>query len=348
MRTQLTLFFTSLLALTSGANADSDNFEVVPLFASNDLMNVTITAPFEEIMRVRSNEEELGGTLQYRDAEAGEVTLEINIRSRGRFRRQKDICNFTPLRLNFKKTKGTAFAKLDKQKLVTHCRTKSDKYEQAVLKEYLAYRILNTLTDWSFRVRLLRVKYVESTTGEEFTSSYAFLIEHRDQLAARIGMKVDSSERTTVGALDGTHTNLTSLYQYMIGNTDFSPVKGPPGEPCCHNYVLMGNNEGTTISVPYDFDVSGIVDPPHAVPNPRFKLASVRQRLYRGRCANSNQLPTTFATFNEKRNDIYNLVTTQQDLSKHEVKRTTKSLDDFYKIINSKRQVSFRIEKACI
>src|SRR5210317_723817 len=136
MRTQLTLFFTSLLALTSGANADSDNFEVVPLFASNDLMNVTITAPFEEIMRVRSNEEELGGTLQYRDAEAGEVTLEINIRSRGRFRRQKDICNFTPLRLNFKKTKGTAFAKLDKQKLVTHCRTKSDKYEQAVLKEY--------------------------------------------------------------------------------------------------------------------------------------------------------------------------------------------------------------------
>jgi hypothetical protein len=344
-------FTAGLLALFSAAAFAADDEgagKVAPLFASNEIVSVTITAPFKQIMFDRFEEDEKQGTFVYTDLESGEaVSLDIGIRTRGKFRRQKEICAFAPLRLNFRKTKGTLLAKSDKLKLVTHCRTKSSRYEQAVLREYLAYRILNTMTDWSFRARLLKTRYVESTTGEEIANTWSFLIEHDDQVAKRIGMKVDESERTTVAAIDGAHTNLVAVYQYLIGNTDFSPIKGAPGEPCCHNYVLMGNDK-VSISVPYDFDVTGIVSAPHAAPNPRFGLSTVKQRLYRGRCANNSHLDATFQSYRDKQQDIFDLVNNLEGLNKGDRKRTAKYIGDFYKIINSQRQVNYRIVKACL
>ena len=137
------------------------------------------------------------------------------------------------------------------------------------------------------------------------------------------------------------------MHQYLIGNTDFSPIKGAPGEPCCHNYVLMGNDD-VKISVPYDFDVTGISSPPHAVPNPRFGLASVKQRLYRGRCTNNEYLEGSFQTYRDKKADIISLVANLEGLSNSERKKTLRYIEDFYKIINSERQVNRRIVKACL
>ena len=344
----LFLLLILIISLPAIADENRDTAGAVPLFAGDAIVNATITAPFEEIMRTRSLEDELPGTLVYRDAESGEeVTLEIKIRARGKFRRQKENCAFPPLRLNFRKSNDTLFAGSDKLKLVTHCRNRSKAYEQTIFKEYLAYRILNLLTDWSFRARLMQVRYVDVADGKEVANSPAFLIEDDEQLAKRIGMKRDKAESTSVAALDTAHTNLSSVYQYLIGNTDFSPIKGPPGEPCCHNYVLM-KGEGRLISIPYDFDVTGFANPPHARPNPRFGLANVKQRLYRGRCANNGQLEGTFQLFRDKKQSIYDLVNNQQGLSNSERKKTIRYIDDFYKIIDSKRQVNYRFLKACL
>jgi hypothetical protein len=344
----LHLLLLLIISMAAVANDKDDAPEGVPLFDDDEILTVTITAPFDEIMKTRSLEEELPGTFVYRDTASGkDVSLDIKIRARGKFRRQKENCSFAPLRLNFRKSNETLFANSDKLKLVTHCRNRSNAYEQSVYKEYLAYRILNILTDWSFRARLMQVRYVEVTDGEEVASAPAFLIEDDEQLAKRIGMKRYEAESTTIESLDAAHTNLSSVYQYLIGNTDFSPIKGPPGEPCCHNYVLMRNN-GTQISVPYDFDVTGLSNPPHARPNPRFGLASVKQRLYRGRCTNNELLETTFGLFRDHKQEIYALVNNLQGLSKGERKKTIRYIDDFYKIIDSERQVNYRFRKACL
>lgn len=337
-----------LLSMVPAAALANDAPQGVPLFADDEIVTVTITAPFEEIMKTRSLEDELPGTFVYRDAASGdEVSLDIKIRARGKFRRQKENCAFPPLRLNFRKSNTTLFADSNKLKLVTHCRNKSRAYEQSVYKEYLAYRIFNVLTDWSFRARLLQVRYVDISTGEEIASAPAFLIEHNKQLAKRIGMQRDRAESTSVEALDPAYTNLSSVYQYLLGNTDFSPIQGPPGAPCCHNYVLM-RNDTTQISVPYDFDNTGLANPPHARPNPRFGLASVRQRLYRGRCANNDQLESTFQLFRDRQEEIYRVVNDLQGLSKSDRKKTIGYIDDFYKIINSERQVNYRFREACL
>ena len=339
-----------LLLISSAAftNDKGDAPESVPLFDDDEIVTVTITAPFREIMETRSLEEELPGTLVYRDAASGEdISLDIKIRARGKFRRQKENCTFPPLRLNFRKSNTTLFANSNKLKLVTHCRKFSTPYEQAVYKEYLAYRIFNTLTEWSFRARLLQVRYIEVTDGEEIAAAPAFLIESVKQLANRVGMKRDKAESASVNSLDATHTNLSSVYQYLIGNTDFSPIKGPPGEPCCHNYVLLANDD-VRISVPYDFDNTGLASPPHAQPNPRFGLRSIRERLYRGRCVNNDQLETTLQLFEDKQEEIYALVNDLQGLSDYERKKTIRYMNEFYKTIKSERRVNRELQKACL
>ena len=85
--------------------------------------------------------------------------------------------------------------------------------------------------------------------------------------------------------LNKAQSALAALFQYMIGNTDFSMVASVEGEDCCHNGILLTGDSPGYYYVPYDFDFAGIVDAPYAEPNPRFKLRGVTSRLYRGHCS---------------------------------------------------------------
>lgn len=343
-----------LLAVVSNltaVNADEQaRAKPNPLFSDNSLLEITITAPITTIMRERSNEEYLMGQLTYEDEESGAVVLDVGIRARGRFRRDRDVCRFTPLRLNFKKekTKKTLFTRTDKIKLVTHCRDKSERYSQGVLREYLAYRILNTMTDKSFRVRLLQVRYVDSESKSGDRVEFGFLIEPDKSLAKRLGMKVLDIGGTSIQALDARHANLTSVFQYLIGNTDFSPIRGAEGEPCCHNHILMGGETGDLLSVPYDFDMSGFVNAAYAVPNERFRIRSVRSRLYRGRCVNNEHLDNTSQVYQDRKQDVYQLVNGLEHLTAKTRKQLIRYIDDFYATVEDPKQLDSRLRNRCI
>jgi hypothetical protein len=138
------------------------------------------------------------------------------------------------------------------------------------------------------------------------------------------------------------------LYQYFIGNTDFSPIAGAKGEDCCHNSTLFGNEGEPIYSMPYDFDMSGFVDAPYAEPNPRFKIRSVRQRLYRGRCAHNGHLDDSLRLFREKREEIGSLIANQVELSAKSRKALTKFVEDFYEVIDNTKRLEREIVKRCI
>ena len=157
----------------------------------------------------------------------------------------------------------------------------------------------------SFRVRLLRVKYINSEKSGGGQERYAFLIEHKNRLAKRYELKDLEVERTTVASLQPDQLNLTSVFEFLIGNTDFSPMAGAPDDECCHNYVLFGNNIDPIIAIPYDFDQSGFVDAPYAVANEMFRIRSVRQRVYRGRCANNEYIEASLRRSKDRRDMIH-------------------------------------------
>lgn len=338
------------MLLAAPSLAADKKLKTAPLFESDDLLEVTIRGPYTKIMRVRSLEENEPGTLTYNDADAGEVTVELSIRTRGRFRHQSRVCPWAPLRLNFKKSsaKGTVFEGSNKLKLVTHCRNGATRYSQSLISEYLAYRIFNQVTDNSFRVRLMRVTYVDTDKNDRARTEFAFLIEHRDQVAKRIGIAVNPTESTEVRFLDSAHTNLGSVFQYLIANTDFSPIRALAGESCCHNNVLFGDEGGKVLAVPYDFDMSGLVDAPYASPNPRFRLRNVRQRLYRGRCPNNEQLAASAQAFIDSKQAIYDLAEKNEYYGKSARKQTVRFLDEFFTTIEDPKRLEARLAKQCV
>jgi hypothetical protein len=343
------LVSTVLLLITSEALAlepgDAD-----PLFQNDEVIEVSITAPMATLLGERPNDLYLRGTLSYEEKDGSVDDFDIGIRTRGNFRRQVSVCPFPPLRINFKKSevKDTLFQNQDKLKLVAHCRDNSDRYEQNILKEYIAYRILNTLTDISYRVRLARITYIDSAQEYAPQTRFAFFIEHKKRLSKRLNLPLISTGRITASDLEGEYSDLTSLFQYLIGNTDFSPIAGPEGEDCCHNSTLFGNEGGPIYSIPYDFDMSGLVNAPYAEPNPRFRIKSVTQRLYRGRCDYMNHLPASLQLVQDNRAAIYSLIEERAELQPWTRKSMSRFINHFYEVIGNPRSLNREIESKCI
>jgi len=321
-----------------------------PLFLDSAVIDITINAPMPALLKQRPDEEYLPGTLSYTDADGNVVLLDMGIRTRGNFRRQKRVCPFPPLRINFDKsqTAGTLFKKQDKLKLVAHCRDNSDRYEQGVIREYLAYRILNTVTDISYRVRLVRVTYVDTEGKQKDRGQYAFFIEHKNRMSKRIGLPVITTDRIKTEQLAGAYSDLTSLFQLLIANTDFSPIASAEGEDCCHNSTLFGNDGEPIYAIPYDFDMSGLVDAPYAEPNPRFNITRVTQRHYRGRCAHIGNLDSSVQAFQENRDEIFALLANQPELTARPRKAVTKFVGGFYDVLDDPKKVDRKVRKSCI
>jgi hypothetical protein len=343
------VFRTTLLVLVGLVPAWSQADEIDPLFQSDTTLAVEIEGPFQMLADERPEDEEIPGKFRYRAGDGEIVELDIVLRTRGRVRRLKEVCMFPPLRLNFKKKEvdETLFRKQDKIKLVSHCRNNSTRYEQALVTEYLAYRIFNLFTERSFQVRLLNVTYV-FTDADEAIESLAILIEPKDRLEKRLDAKRIEADWVNVADIQPEDLNLASVFHYFIGNTDFSPIGSDPEEDCCHNQALLAREGQLALTIPYDFDQSGLVNAPHAAPNPRFKLRSPRERLYRGRCENNGHLPATLDLFRARRSEIEQLVREQAELEKSTRKSSLRFIEEFYKTIDDPKRVNRNLTSKCL
>jgi len=322
-----------------------------PLFSSNETLELTLIGPFDEVFKDRGQEsEDHPGWVAYRTSDGAYDTLEVEIRTRGKFRLNRSICSFPPLHVRFprKKAEGTLFRDQGRIKLVTHCRTGNDTYEQYVLKEHLAYRVFNAFTDLSFRVRLARITYVESEKDDEPITHYGFFIEDKDEVAARNGHEVVEVPRVPPLSHDQPHLSLVEVFEYLIGNTDWDAFRvAAEEEECCHNTKNVGSLHGPVYAVPYDFDWSGLVNARYARPDPSIGTRSVRDRVYRGICRPDDLLERTLEIFVAKRDTLYALVRDQEGLEDRELERALEYLDDFYEIITDPRKAKREMADRC-
>jgi hypothetical protein len=335
-----------LCTITWPAAADS-------LFDNTEPIAVTIAGPLGAIARDDSPEpEDRPGTLTWRDAAGTDHAIPIEVRPRGKSRRRDTVCQFPPLRLDFPKegTEGTPFAGLGKVKLVTHCTRlgKNDaKAEQRLRLEYLVYYLYQALTPESFRVRPVTITYVDGDRGKGNVHP-GFLLEPDEMLAARLQSTVVDAPKLERSALDSARANRVEVFEYFIGNTDFSLVSPPEGRSCCHNTVPLQPAIGPIIPVPYDFDSTGVVDPPYAEPLPMLKISDVRQRLYRGHCRAPDVLPATLDAFRAAKADFYAVIQNDTVLDERSKRSTIEFFDAFYEILGSPEEVQKRIVSRCI
>ena len=198
-------------------------------------------------------------------------------------------CDFVPLRVEFPKqeTAGTPFEGQTALKLGTHCR--GDKvYENYTLREYLTYRLFNMMTPLSFRARLGRATYVDATTKKTVATRYSIFIEHENEVARRFGGRIVELPRIVFTDLDAPTLTRMMMFEYMIGNTDFSIW-------ALHNVRIVQDRARRLYPVPYDFDLSGFVHAPYASPDPRIGIRSVLDRLYRGPCRTTDEFEAAAA-----------------------------------------------------
>jgi hypothetical protein len=278
-------------------------------------------------------------TLRYGSgADTGSIA--VKLRTRGIFRLK--TCGFPPIRLDLPahKLEHTPFAGEDKLKLVTHCQGDRS-YERNLLREYALYRAFNALTDTSFRVRLAHVTYVDSARHDTVTR-YGFLIESDTALAQRIGAEPVHANNVFDPMTDPSYMTLVAVFQYLIGNTDWSVWKR-------HNIAIFQKlaEPRPLLAVPYDYDFSGAVNAPYAVPPEQLKIVSVRQRVYRGFCQPDSTLAGVLARFRVAKDSIYAAVRAVPDLPERDVRNVLDYFDDFYKVIDNPGAVNRELVRPC-
>ena len=321
--------------------------QTTPLFASDEPLRLTITGPFGTIAR---NAEK---SVEPRDAAlkltgTGEV-YPIKLAPRGITRRKRDICPFPPLRVEFpqKPAEASLFAHQKRLKLVTHCRASED-FQQHLLLEYSAYRIFNLLTPTSFKARLLAVDYVDPDS-KRTTSRWAFFIEDVGDAAFRLGLtRANVGDRVAANQLQARQAATVALFQYMIGNLDWSMRAGPAGEGCCHNSRLLAAKRPGLIPVPYDFDYSGLVDAPYSAAPDGFKVDSVRDRSYQGYCWLNNDAIAVAAEFRARRPAIAAMYGQIPGMTERTRRKAISYLDEFYAEIATDEGLRSKILKKCL
>jgi hypothetical protein len=329
---------------TAPVKADSvKHHDASAFFQSQDPIEVTLTT---NIGRIRGDKGDnppwRPATLSYKALEGSLVTIPIKARTRGIWRLK--MCDFPPLRLNFsgETSKGTIFYNLDKPKLVSYCQN-MDTYEQYILQEYQLYRIYQLITPVSHKARLIRFSYADSADGKVRARRYGFIMEEPKALAARLGGKVMEQKGAGGENLDPLQDALFGVFQYFIGNTDFS-VAG------LHNVELFFNEQGDVMPIAYDFDFSGAVNARYATVDESLRIPNVRQRLFRGYCADAQSYGKAFAIFNEKKLEIYALYgdSIGKLMDKGRVRDTLHYFDEFYETINDQRAAKRSIIESCL
>jgi hypothetical protein len=331
-----------LCIVSGGAQAD----EPTPLFASEDLLTLTFEAPFSTLFGSLLNAEEYVEAKMTLD---GETVLNVKIRPRGKTRRNPDICKFPPLTVNIKtkSAKGTAFEGQDKLKLVTHCQSRRSRYQDYYRQEYYIYKTYNLVTDESFRVRGATITYIDTDGKKSPVTAFGFFIEDAEALAARTNMTRLKTKKIESKSFNLEKASRFALFQYMIGNLDWATMGGPEGENCCHNSKPFVEPSGKVVSVPYDFDFSGVVDATYASPPQGIELRNIRTRLYRGLCGYNDSLPAAAALLKDRRQAIKDLYESAEVLDEREARKTIRYYDSFYKIVDTPKTFDRRIASKC-
>jgi hypothetical protein len=302
------------------------------LFQHTDTLAITLAADFPAVNRDRklNSTKTFPASITMAGDNGTDVTIPVTLKTRGKLRLEPQVCSFVPLGVTFtkKEAAGTEFDGQRTLKLVTHCQNFED-YDQLVLKEYLAYRLFNLLTPKSLRVRLARVTYVDSRDGKRLFTHFGVFIEDEDDLARRIEGRALAFPHTVFANFDVEALTTMMVFQYMIGNTDFS-IWG------LHNVRMVQTRFRPLYPIVWDFDASGLVFAPYVMPDPRLGLSSLRDRKYRGPCRSLEAFEPTFELFRSKQAESMALFDSVPELREGQREVARHFLAEFYTTLNRK------------
>lgn len=331
-------FGCAVIKAQSNSISAQDSLTLFQFLSADTVLRIHIKTNLRKLIRTKAKREKFPGSLTIDGQERG---WNINIRARGNIR--NEICYFPPLKIDFSKKELAAAGispLFDDLKLVLRCKDGSQ-YENYVFREYLCYKMYNILTDKSYRVQLIYLTLEDTEGKQKPIESHAFLIEKDDELAARLKGRVHQIKYVKEDYLLPEFFDLVSVFQYMIGNTDwYIPNK--------HNLTLLKLvSYPKLVTVPYDFDYTGLVNASYATPHENLPIASVKTRLFLGACRPDGTYEPILALFQEKRPEILSCIENFGQMDAKSKAVTLDYINDFFDILDNPRKVKNWILRSC-
>lgn len=250
--------------------------KVSVLFRSQEILPLKLSFSIKDMKKKTNGSTYIKSDLFYINEDKNWDTIEVSMRARGNFRLQN--CYFPPVKLKIDKPerKGTLFKGNKKLKLVLPCLLNRDKNDY-IIKEYMAYKLFEIVSPYYFNTRLVDLEFTEIKNKKTKNHKLkAILIEDDKKIAKRFDGKVLDRNVHPLGQ-EPVASCRNSFFQFMIGNVDYSTMVQ-------HNEKLLFINN-KFIPLPYDFDISGLVNSSYgvvSVVNDEPLVSSITERLYRG------------------------------------------------------------------
>ncbi len=321
----------------------SETLEELSIFKNDDPLKITLKYDITSFIRHKEKGEYLDAVFIMHLNPTDSIRKKIRLKARGKFRRGH--CFFPPIYLNFKTDplENTELAGIKKIKLVTHC-SSSKLYRKYILKEYLAYRLYNILSENSFRVKLVNIEYIDTGKKQRNYQRLGFLIEPLELIAKRTNSVEVQPERIRGPDVVEEESDVVSLFQYLIANTDWR-IKGG------HNMKYLrslSNTSQDVTPIPYDFDYSGFVGTSYAVPQTWTSIENVKEREYLGYCRNDDaDYQVAIDHFIKNKDEIMHTLKSFEYLDEKERKYLMKFTEDFYKMTERPKVLINTLKREC-
>ncbi|MCB0603205.1 MAG: hypothetical protein KDC28_18330 [Saprospiraceae bacterium] len=297
---------------------------------------MTIQTDFRKLIKDKSKEIYQNGQLIL-EMDNGTDTFDIELRARGNSR--QSICYYPPIKLKFSK-KTLHIPEPNTVKLVNCCRN-TDDYEALLWKEYLIYGLYRTLTDISFRTQMVPITYVDITKPKATYTRMGFLIEPEEELAANLHGQMYEPKITLNKIMDSTLLSVITVFQYVIGNTDWAIGNQ-------HNMSIIRTENQLPYPVPYDFDYSGLVNASYAVPHESLPIKKVTERYNRSYCLSEGQVRDAREILLAKENTMYDEIDACPGLGERDKKQMRLYLEDGFDLIRDERRSNQIFTKDCM
>jgi hypothetical protein len=123
----------------------------------------------------------------------------------------------------------------------------------------------------------------------------------------------------------------------MIGNTDWSNTVQ-------HTIKVIERKDSKVIPLPYDFDMSGFVSAPYAVPYDYLPIQTVQERLYRGICREPELVQYVRDYFPMKEQVLNEILgTLKSEIQTNQYKIARNYVSEFFEIIKDDEQFETQI-----
>lgn len=315
-----------LLPLIAMSQTEVDKKSVFEYLTKAEATKIALETDLTTILENRKKDVYYPATLTTDDGK----TFKVEVKMRGKYRRK--MADIPPLKIKFKK-KDLTTAGLDtlNEIKLTLPAYDSDLGEQLLLKEYVAYRMFEHLTSASVRARLVRLT-INDTHVEKSRKMYAIMIEDEEETAVRLKGEEVEQYGISPDSLIMNQAALVSVFQYMIGNTDWdiSMVR---------NVRLIKSPEsGKILVIPFDFDFAGMVAAPYASPSSESGLKTVRDRFMMANGIKTEHLKRALKIVQSAKNDLYK-ISSSKYIPRATSDEITSYLETFFQQIESSDEV---------